>query len=66
MWKDPIVEDCREAGNAYAAGFDYDLDAIFDDLESRERALGAEVVTFDAEEQVKTPDRVTSGEPALR
>ena len=32
MWTDPIVEEVREAREEYAAGFGYDLDAIFEDL----------------------------------
>ena len=34
--KDPIVEEVRRAGDAYAAQFDYDLERIFEDLKKRE------------------------------
>ncbi len=36
-WKDPIVEEVRKAGEAYAAQFDYDLKRMFEDLKKRER-----------------------------
>jgi hypothetical protein len=36
MWNDEIVEETREARHRYAAGFDYDLDAIYRDLKKQE------------------------------
>ena len=32
MWKDPIVAETRSLRDEYARQFDYDADAIFDDL----------------------------------
>jgi len=37
MWKDPIVEEVRKVGEAHAAQFDYNLDAIYRDLKEQER-----------------------------
>jgi hypothetical protein len=36
-WKDEIVEEVRQAGEAYAAQFDYDLKRMFEDLKRREQ-----------------------------
>lgn len=35
-WSDPIVDEVRRARDAYAARFNYDLDAIFQDIKKRE------------------------------
>ena len=37
MATDPIVEEVRAIRDAYARGFGYDLDAIFEDIKRRER-----------------------------
>ena len=37
MAKDPIVEEVRRIRDAYAARFNYDLDAIYRDLKEREQ-----------------------------
>ena len=36
MWTDPIVDEVRREREEYAAGFSYDLDAIFLDLQERQ------------------------------
>lgn len=36
MWKDPIVEEVRAHREAHAKKFNYDLDAIVDDLQRRQ------------------------------
>ena len=36
MIYDPIVEEVRKYRKEYAAEFNFDLDAIFDDLKTRE------------------------------
>ena len=35
-WKDEIVEEVRQAREAYAAQFDYDLKRMFEDLKKKE------------------------------
>jgi hypothetical protein len=35
-WKDEIVEEVRNAREAYAAQFDYDLKRMFGDLKKKE------------------------------
>ena len=42
MTKDPIVDEVRKFRKEYAAEFDFDLDAIFDDLKARESQSGIE------------------------
>ena len=44
MWEDPIVADVRRVREQLAARFDYDIDAIFADLRSRQAALGERLV----------------------
>jgi hypothetical protein len=37
MWKDEIVEETRRERKAYAAKFNYDLEAMYRDLKEKER-----------------------------
>ena len=49
MWNDPIVEEVRRQRDAYAARFDYDLDAMFLDLKQQQeqaRREGWEIVSL--------------------
>ena len=50
--KDPIVEEVRRAREAHAKQFNYDLDAICEDLRKREKASGYPTVSL-------RPKRVT-------
>lgn len=43
-WQDPIVEEVRQARDAYAKQFNYDLDAIYRDLKAKEGQNGQRVV----------------------
>ncbi len=43
-WRDPIVEEVRKVRDAYAKQFNYDLDAIFRDLKTKERQSGRRVI----------------------
>ncbi len=36
MWQDPIVKKTRELRKLYASHFEYDADAIFDDILKRQ------------------------------
>jgi hypothetical protein len=42
--KDPIVDEVRRVRYAYAARFNYDLDAIFRDIKEREKKSGLQFV----------------------
>ena len=44
--KDPIVEEVRRARDAHAKQFNYDLDAICEDLRKREKASGQPTVSL--------------------
>jgi hypothetical protein len=46
MWEDEIVEEIHQIREAYAKSFDYDLDAIFEDLRKKEAESGREVVSL--------------------
>ena len=43
---DPIVEEVRRIRDAHAAMFDYDLDAIFQDIKEQEKKSGCKFVSF--------------------
>lgn len=55
MTKDPIVEEFREAGNAYAESLHHDLDAIVEDLRRRQEEHADRVVSF-ADSEPESPD----------
>jgi hypothetical protein len=57
---DPIVEEVRKVREDHAARFNYDLDAIFDDLKRTQRERARTVVTLQPKRIVKV------GEPAGR
>ena len=46
MIRDPIVEEVRRAREEYAKRFNYDLNAMIDDLECRQRESGRKTVSF--------------------
>lgn len=46
MWKDPIVAETRELREQYAARFDYDMDAIFEDIQQRQTGREKQLVSF--------------------
>jgi hypothetical protein len=46
MWHDPIVEEIRRYREEYAAQFNYDLDAIFEDLRRKQGRDGRKVVSL--------------------
>jgi hypothetical protein len=50
---DPIVEEVRKIRDEHAARFNYDIDAIFEDLKRREKESGQPVVTLQPKRIVK-------------
>jgi hypothetical protein len=52
---DPIVDEVRRIRDAHAARFNYDLDAIFQDIKERERKSGLRFVQGVARQPV--PDQ---------
>lgn len=55
MWNDPIVAEVRKVRDAYAARFDYDLEAIFRDLKAKEQASGRRFVRYQPRPCKSTP-----------
>ena len=45
-WSDPIVDEVRQARDAYAARFNYDLRAIYRDLKEQEKRSGRKVISY--------------------
>lgn len=54
MWKDSIVEDVRKVREEHAAKFNYNLDAIYQDLKKQEKSSGRKVVSLPAKQVVFT------------
>ena len=48
MWKDPIVEDTRELREKYAQQFNHDFDAIFKDIQKRQKKKDKALVSLPA------------------
>lgn len=46
MWKDSIVEETRAARDAHAKQYNFDLDAIYQDLKRQEATAGRALVNF--------------------
>lgn len=46
MWKDEITEEVRKTRDEYAAKFDYDLDAIYQDTKKQEENSKRKVVSL--------------------
>ena len=45
---DPIIAELRAIRDAYAARFDYDVEAMFKDIRARQQASGREYVRLPA------------------
>ncbi len=54
MWKDTIVEETRKARDEYAAKFNYDLDAMYEDLKEKEKQNEERLVSLPPKEPVVT------------
>lgn len=46
MWQDPIVQETRQRREEYAARFNHDPDAIFEDICKRQRENDRKLVSF--------------------
>jgi len=57
MNDDSIIQEVRKARDEYAKKFDYDLDAICQDLQKKQEQPGKQVVSF-------PPKRLTTGPQA--
>ena len=45
MWEDPIVAEVHRTREMLAANFNFDIDAIFADMQKRQAALGDRLVS---------------------
>jgi hypothetical protein len=45
MWEDPIVAEVHRTREVLAAKFNFDIDAIFADMQKRQAALGDRLVS---------------------
>jgi len=59
---DPIVDEVRRIRDAHASRFNYDLDAIFQDIKEREKRSGHKFVAGVARQE--TPNQCAAGERA--
>jgi hypothetical protein len=48
MWKDTIVEDVRKVRDEHAAKFNFNLDAIYQDLKKQQKRGGRKIVSLAA------------------
>ena len=58
MPKDPIVEEVRKYRQQYAAQFNYDLDAIVEDLKKKQKEdvkKGWKLVSFEVNSKTQKP-----------
>ncbi len=61
MFKDPIVEEVRDARMRHAARFDYDLRKIAEDLRRKEEQAERKIVTFPSKPAMSEPVGPGSG-----
>jgi hypothetical protein len=62
---DPIVDEVRQAREAYAARFNYDLQAIYLDLKEQERRSGRKFISYARRDggAVRPPGEQAHAEP---
>jgi len=53
MWNDEIVEEVRKHREAYAAKFNFDLKAMYEDLKMAERKSRHKKISFKPKKPVK-------------
>jgi hypothetical protein len=58
---DPIVDEVRRVRDAHAARFNYDLDAIFQDIKEREKKSGLKFVEGVARQPMPNPTLPPTG-----
>ena len=53
MWKDEIVEETRRAREAFAAKFNYDLEAMYRDLKEKEQQSRRHTVSLSPKQPIR-------------
>jgi len=61
---DPIIEQVRAIKESRAAKFNYDIDAMFDDLERHERESDREFIPYLAKQNDKDAEPAQAGKQA--
>jgi len=54
---DPIVEEIHKIREEYAAEFDYDIDAMFEDLNKKQAESNHKIVSFVKKENQEQTDK---------
>ncbi len=54
MWKDEVVEEIHKIREEYAKSFNYDLQAIFEDLQKKEAKSGRQLIS----KPLKQPNKI--------
>jgi hypothetical protein len=65
MWEDPIVQEVRREREKLTAQFNFDVDAIFKDLQKRQSALGVRLIRPREREDTEHPAAPERGTTAL-
>ena len=60
MWTDEIVEETRKVREEYAAKFNYDLEAIFRDLEKHQEQNPEKFVSLPSKQPERIPQAKAS------
>ena len=55
MWEDPIVQEVRREREKLAAQFNFDVDAIFEDLRKRQSTLAERLVRTKKQKSAEPP-----------
>ncbi len=60
MWEDEIVDEVRKYREAYAAKFNFDLQAMYEDLKKAERKSKHQKVSFKPKKPVRVQPKIKS------
>jgi polyhydroxyalkanoate synthesis regulator phasin len=60
MWVDEIVEETRKAREEYSAKFNYDLEAMYEDLKEQEKQGQRKVISLAPKEPEVIPQAKAS------
>lgn len=62
---DPIVDEVRRIRDEYAARFNYDIDAMFQDIKEQERKSGRTFVSYAKPTSTPEPEIAPAAEEAV-
>lgn len=64
MWQDPIIAETRAIRDEYSRQFNYDIDAIFEDLMAKQAKHPERIVSFPPRKPVVAKDASQRGATA--